>query len=386
MSSTRICPKCGKEVPADMMICGYCGEKLPKLNKICPKCGKEIPEDMIICGYCGEKLPEINETVEESVQLIKDEEKHSISDDNRKQLSKDKTSTVKIAVGVVVAAIVVFVLFSMFNSKNSTKTGNENTDTTKTSAERTDSFNIPCDYQIVPENDPVVNVRMIAIRRDGVEFEITNKLNKVIGVDIVNLNLNGNFQPIDRFNQGIGVNEKSTVSYLYEFDNRTDQIENLSFQVLVNTETNIPSEGFNYVIGTDRRVLNFGQIQKDIPVYSDDYVDINYLGASESFVFFKVKNKTSKLLLLDARSITLDGLTYTDGQKMYYKDAHGRDIEHYTGIWNSDILPKGSEQVVIWFAGNSPAVFSTIGGEFRLLESPSRKDLDSISFKYISVE
>jgi len=53
------CPKCGKEIPADTVFCGYCGadtrapEKKIELVK-CNKCGAEYPKTTKFCPQCGD--------------------------------------------------------------------------------------------------------------------------------------------------------------------------------------------------------------------------------------------------------------------------------------------------------------------------------------------
>jgi len=54
-----VCPTCGKDIPEEVKICGYCGSPIDraevqqKKGVPCTKCGKEIPGDARICGYCG---------------------------------------------------------------------------------------------------------------------------------------------------------------------------------------------------------------------------------------------------------------------------------------------------------------------------------------------
>jgi|GEM_PF-6541047 RNA polymerase subunit RPABC4/transcription elongation factor Spt4 len=57
MVEVALCPNCHKSIPADAVLCPYCGTKFEKSDKaLCPKCGKEVPADANLCPYCGAKF------------------------------------------------------------------------------------------------------------------------------------------------------------------------------------------------------------------------------------------------------------------------------------------------------------------------------------------
>ena len=57
MVETALCPNCHKSIPADAILCPYCGTKFEKSDKaLCPQCEKEIPADALLCPYCGAKF------------------------------------------------------------------------------------------------------------------------------------------------------------------------------------------------------------------------------------------------------------------------------------------------------------------------------------------
>jgi len=46
------CPRCGKKVSTEFMVCPYCGQPL-SVQIICKKCGKNLEMEFNICPYCG---------------------------------------------------------------------------------------------------------------------------------------------------------------------------------------------------------------------------------------------------------------------------------------------------------------------------------------------
>lgn len=54
MESTKVCMKCGKEIPAEFIFCPFCGADQTK--NICKKCGATLPDDAVYCGVCGAKV------------------------------------------------------------------------------------------------------------------------------------------------------------------------------------------------------------------------------------------------------------------------------------------------------------------------------------------
>jgi hypothetical protein len=54
-----ICPKCGKDNPAESMFCNNCGSKLPSAptSIYCPYCGAPGQEYQFNCTKCGKELP-----------------------------------------------------------------------------------------------------------------------------------------------------------------------------------------------------------------------------------------------------------------------------------------------------------------------------------------
>ncbi len=62
----KVCPKCGRANPTDVLYCGQCGNKLaspepepePKAEEagFCPQCGKNLPKGVAFCPFCGKSL------------------------------------------------------------------------------------------------------------------------------------------------------------------------------------------------------------------------------------------------------------------------------------------------------------------------------------------
>lgn len=90
-----------------------------KDTKICPKCGKELPADMLICGYCGTRL--LHSEIEKEKVTENTEEKitnaNVTKQDSNPHASNKKTASWKI-VGIiaVIAVIAVIAFFAYCNS------------------------------------------------------------------------------------------------------------------------------------------------------------------------------------------------------------------------------------------------------------------------------
>ena len=54
MESTKVCIKCGKEIPAEFIFCPFCGADQTK--NICKKCGAALLDGAVYCGVCGAKI------------------------------------------------------------------------------------------------------------------------------------------------------------------------------------------------------------------------------------------------------------------------------------------------------------------------------------------
>lgn len=54
MEGTKVCMKCGKEIPAEFIFCPFCGADQTK--NICKKCGAALPDGAVYCGVCGAKI------------------------------------------------------------------------------------------------------------------------------------------------------------------------------------------------------------------------------------------------------------------------------------------------------------------------------------------
>lgn len=54
MESTKVCMKCGKEIPAEFIFCPFCGAD--QTRNICKKCGATLLDGAVYCGVCGAKI------------------------------------------------------------------------------------------------------------------------------------------------------------------------------------------------------------------------------------------------------------------------------------------------------------------------------------------
>ena len=54
MESTKVCMKCGKEIPAEFIFCPFCGAD--QTRNICKKCGAALLDGAVYCGVCGAKI------------------------------------------------------------------------------------------------------------------------------------------------------------------------------------------------------------------------------------------------------------------------------------------------------------------------------------------
>ena len=52
----RVCPTCGRGVPAESSFCPYCGATLPQLKQFCSHCGSELRPNARFCAKCGQPV------------------------------------------------------------------------------------------------------------------------------------------------------------------------------------------------------------------------------------------------------------------------------------------------------------------------------------------
>jgi len=52
----RVCPTCGRAVPAEGSFCPYCGATLPQLKQFCAYCGSELRPAARFCAKCGQAV------------------------------------------------------------------------------------------------------------------------------------------------------------------------------------------------------------------------------------------------------------------------------------------------------------------------------------------
>ncbi|MBO5756424.1 MAG: zinc ribbon domain-containing protein, partial [Clostridia bacterium] len=50
MEQTKLCPRCGKSIPANKTYCLSCGATVATK---CPDCGKILPLNPKVCDGCG---------------------------------------------------------------------------------------------------------------------------------------------------------------------------------------------------------------------------------------------------------------------------------------------------------------------------------------------
>jgi len=65
----NICPKCGKNIEPDWLVCRYCMSKLKKRDEQmnCPSCGKKIKPGRMICPFCSSDLARHESNEEEEL-------------------------------------------------------------------------------------------------------------------------------------------------------------------------------------------------------------------------------------------------------------------------------------------------------------------------------
>lgn len=95
MKDTKVCPNCGKEVPADMTLCGYCGSKLLDSTTDIEEPTKETEEEL--------------KTVEQPAQQLK-----------TKQPGKDNPSR-KIVAGLALIAVICVAAFFVYSNSSAGK-------------------------------------------------------------------------------------------------------------------------------------------------------------------------------------------------------------------------------------------------------------------------
>lgn len=57
-----VCKRCGKDIPDNVLFCGYCGEKCEeKRGVVCKVCGAELAQNMQYCHVCGTRVDKSEE-------------------------------------------------------------------------------------------------------------------------------------------------------------------------------------------------------------------------------------------------------------------------------------------------------------------------------------
>ena len=87
-------------------------------TKICPKCGKKLPADMLICGYCGSRL--LDSEIEKE-EVAENSEKRITKSDGPEQevephVSNKKTASWKIVGSIAVIAVVAVIAFIAYGN------------------------------------------------------------------------------------------------------------------------------------------------------------------------------------------------------------------------------------------------------------------------------
>ena len=91
-----------------------------KDTKVCPNCGKELPADMIICGYCGTRLPDIVAEKDEMVKKVEEKSENLGTQEPHQetgiQVPNNKKASGKIIMGVAVLALIFIVAYFAYGN------------------------------------------------------------------------------------------------------------------------------------------------------------------------------------------------------------------------------------------------------------------------------
>lgn len=86
-----------------------------KDTKVCPNCGKELPADMNICGYCGTRLSDTATEKDETVKKVEEESEKAETKEHDRELDQQapntKNASGKIIIGIAAAALIVLVAY-----------------------------------------------------------------------------------------------------------------------------------------------------------------------------------------------------------------------------------------------------------------------------------
>ena len=111
-----ICPKCKSEIKDDSKFCGKCGQKIPR----CPTCGRPILERARFCVYDGTMIPDdmLNLLPEETAEDITENQEQQERREQAvvKKTGRQKKKKVFVVLGIILGAIVGYLLYLFFET------------------------------------------------------------------------------------------------------------------------------------------------------------------------------------------------------------------------------------------------------------------------------
>lgn len=92
-----------------------------KDTMVCPNCGKELPADMKICGYCGIRLSDTATEKDEPVKKVEEEPAKAKTEEQDQELDQQAPNTKKASRKIIIgiASVALIVLIAYFAYANS---------------------------------------------------------------------------------------------------------------------------------------------------------------------------------------------------------------------------------------------------------------------------
>lgn len=367
----KLCKHCGVELRTpSAAFCWNCGEKIPQ-EKTCPSCGKDLPAAVNFCMYCGTALS--GNTTEEKLQAdmlqrdpiksvptesannttgeiqLEDREDKQQSviaalDENDNEIpnkeKEKKRSHKKLAVGIAAAVLVLVLGLLTFLHKSTDQDTANSTDleqgemiSDNKQQERVSTngqISQPKDLVDIYEDDNCL-IQYYKFEFDSgranMLFRVKNKTDRVLTFQSDCISINGESIEDTIMSDDVSPNSNGTISMRIEnyeeeyFD--FSHISKLSgnFRIIDFDDDNFHNGDNSYTIEyMDIEIPGAGTPSAEGAagenIYSDYNVDIAFLHVEDNGddidVVFRVKNKTQNVLTIQCAALCINGESASD--------------------------------------------------------------------------
>lgn len=337
------CPECGKEISDKAGKCPNCGYPIQRINH-CKLCGKEIEVGQEVCEKCMKDYEISNNYKTENSKV---------------DLDKPKRSKIVLffeyAFVAVIAILGVAILFGKNkddNNENSIEVNNDNTSNIEenTNDEDYDVSNFSIKNKVLYEGNG------ITIKTDG----NTSSGNKIsIGIVVKN----DTKKKIEVAAPAVSLNNIMTENNMYTSYVEVPSGKKGSFNISVSedwlSQNNINSVkkfDFYFAIWKDNSFLintdaftqktseddgKYNKLKAD-KLYSDNNMDIEYVGKDGNEYNFIIKNKTSAYADYRVEECSINGWSFDTGIQVYDDPIMSKAYSRFTISIDEEFMSKNN--------------------------------------------